>query len=472
MVVRKTTTKLCLLIKEMIKVLLVNPEIPMGGNIARTEQFPNGALLLLGTILKRKGYEAKVIHMTADGINLERLEDIVKGFKPDVVGLTATTFQSRTLREASRAVKRGNGDTRIVAGGCHISALISIGHSVATDYPDIDCFVDGEGDEIFEDIIEYGFDSKIFIPDPIKVLNTPPMDLALTDINKFSGAYPLGPQPGMFVMGSRGCPFRCTFCSRSVFGQTVRYREPVAVVDDVEKMEKDWGVKEIFFQDDTFNLNGMWAYEVLNLIIKRNLNKKLKFRTPCRVSKKLINLDLLRLMKEAGFWLIFFGVESGSQAMLDRMHKDITVEEIKRAFSFTRAVGMKAEASFIVGLPGETKETIQESIDLWKEIKPDWCSFTRAVPFPGTAFYKEVQKVGHLLVDNFDDIEAGKTLCRTDALTGDEIEGYAVSLDNMMLRRKLWHLVNTPKNLISILGDVGLKRGMGRAWQALHRAKL
>ncbi len=460
----------------MSKVLLVNPYIPMKRYLIQGELYPNGALLLLGTILKNKGHTVKVIHMTADGVSLEQLEEVVKNFRPEVVGITAITFQSRTLREVSKAVKRADSGTRVVAGGSHISALISIDHPVSKDYPDIDYFVGGEGDLIISELIGQEPTSNIIIAEPMDSIVTPSIDLGLTNINRFTGDYPPGPRPAMFVMGSRGCPFECTFCAKSVFGRAIRYRDPIVVIDDAERLARDWGIKEVFFHDDTFNLNRKWVEEVLSLIIKRKLNKKLCFRTSFRVNKQLIDSDLLRLMKEAGFWLIFYGVESGSQMMLDNMHKGTTVDEIKRAFKLTQEAGIKAEASFIIGLPGETKETILKSIKLWKEIKPDWCGFTRAIPYPGTELYKEVKQSGHLLIDSFDEIEIDKVLCRTEALTGEEIDKYAVVLGNMVSRKKLWQLLGNPIKLVRVLIDLkdvtGIKRGIKRVWQLLPRVKL
>ncbi len=439
--------------------------------LTQVEQFPNGALLLLGTILENEGHTVKVIHMMADGVNLKQLAGIVKDFDPEIVGITAITFQSRTLRETSKAVKDTNNSIVVVAGGSHISALISMGYSVALDYPDIDYFVRGEGEYMLGDLINQKVLPKIINAKPSGKLTIPPVNLGLVGMDRYSGAYPPGPRPGMFVMGSRGCPYRCSFCSRSVFGNTVRYREPVAVVDDAERLAKDWGIKEIFFQDDTFNLNRKWAEEILRLIIKRKLNKKLCFRTPCRVNENLIDLDLLDMMKEAGFWLIFYGVESGSQIMLDRMNKGTTLDEIKRAFKLTQEAGIKAEASFIVGLPGETADTIQDSIKLYKEIKPDWGGFTRAIPFPGTELYKEAKQSGHLLIDSLDDIEVDKVMCRTEALTGDEIDKYAVMLGNMVSRKKLVQLLKNPIKFTAVFNDIrsngGIKRGIKRVWQLI-----
>ena len=111
----------------------------------------------------------------------------------------------------------------------------------------------------------------------------------------------------------------------------------------------------------------------------------------------------------------------------------------------------------------------EREIKLYKEIKPDWCSFTRAIPFPGTGFYEEVKQSGHLLIDSFDDIEVDKVMCRTEALTGEDIDKYAVLLGNMVSRKKLKQLLVNPAKLAVVLNDIrrngGIKRGMKRVWQ-------
>lgn len=196
------------------------------------------------------------------------------------------------------------------------------------------------------------------------------------------------------------------------------------VIEEIKWLHEKYGVKEIFFQDDTFNLNRVWAEKILNLIIENGLNKGIIYKTPFRANEKLVDEGLLRLAKRAGFWLIFYGVENGNQGMLDGMRKGLTIGEIKRAFKLTHKVGLKTTASFIIGMPSETKETISDSISLRKELNPYDGGFSPAIPLPATEFERIVKQKKHLLVQDYDKYSPMRFIVRTDSLTKQELEHY------------------------------------------------
>ena len=173
-----------------------------------------------------------------------------------------------------------------------------------------------------------------------------------------------------------------------------------------------------------------------------------------RVNKQILNTDLLSHLKAAGVWFVMFGVESGNQEMLNRMHKGTTIEEIKRAFRLAHTAGIKTEAFFIVGMPGETDATVNDSLRLYKEIKPYWGGFSRAVPFPGTGLTEELQKSGHLLCEDYDQFGPSCKAVRTDALSADAIEGYVNVLERMARRDKIMH----PKQVLYAIRDKTFRR--------------
>ena len=433
------------------------------------EMYPSGALLLLGTLLKKKGHSVKVVHMVTDKLTDEDILPILRDFNPHVAGITVSTFQTRHTKNITRLIKTNCEDIQIVIGGSHPSALKE---NALADFPYADVAVSGEGELAIGEIVDqvplsringvsYRENSRIVCNPRSSQLqeldNLPFPDLGFVDIRKYSGPEPVGRRPGMFIMASRGCPFGCVFCSKSIYGNTVRYHSPEYVLSQVEYLHKDFGIREIFFQDDTFNLNRSWAETILLGIIKRGLNRKMIFRTPFRVNERLVDIDLLKLMKEAGFWLIFYGVENGNQMMLDRMKKGITIPEIKRAFRLTREAGIKAEASFIIGLPGETEETIQDSIRLWREIKPFHSGFSRAIPFPDTPFEKEVREEGHMLYTDYDEYSYGKTMVRTEALTAEQLEVWAQYCGKLVSVEMAKMLLTNPATLIRTIGDLGFK---------------
>jgi anaerobic magnesium-protoporphyrin IX monomethyl ester cyclase len=148
------------------------------------------------------------------------------------------------------------------------------------------------------------------------------------------------------------------------------------------------------------------------------------FKIDARVNEKLLTKEFLVKAKEAGVWNIFFGIESGSQYMLDRMKKGITKAEIKRACDLTREVGINNQCSFIVGLPGESLKTLTETDAFIKEIKPSWYGWCFFCPFPGTEAEKEVTAKGHKWKEDWADYCYGSVYARTDSLDYGEIQSF------------------------------------------------
>lgn len=409
------------------KILLINPQ---ENKFRETEMYPSGALLLIGSMLKEREYDVSIIHMIADKIDINGLRRKIRDFEPEIAGITMNTFQTKSAREISSAIKATDKNITVVTGGPHPSALKL---DIFKDFPDIDIVVYGEGENTFLEIVEgkdlkdikgICYDGKINEPRPynenldyIPLLN---LDL-IGDVKKFTGVRPVRAKPSMYIMASRGCPFHCTFCNKSIWGSKVRFRKPQLIIREIEWLHKKYGVKEIFFQDDILNLNRVWLKKILNLIIENNLNKSITYKAPFKANRDLIDKDLLLLAKKANFWLIFYGVENGNQQMLDRMKKGITLEEIERAFRLTHEVGLKTIASFMIGNIEETKQTAKESITLAKRIRPSYAGFTIAIPLPGTELREELIKRKHLLEENYDFYSLNTCVIQTDELTKEDI---------------------------------------------------
>ena len=435
-------------------ILLINP---IENKPGQYEMYPSGALVLIGTMLDNLGHNVKIIHMLADKVGTAKLKNIVSAFKPDIVGITMNTFQTKSAKEVSRIIKEANENTLVVVGGPHPSALKL---KTFEDFPYIDVVVVGEGEHTFLEIVEgkdlggvkgicYNNKMNELRPPAINLDYIPLPDLDLVDFNKnrFIGAEPVGARPTMYIMASRGCPFHCTFCNKSVWGNTARFRKPELVIEEIKWLREKYGVKEIFFQDDTFNLNREWAEQIFNLIIENNLSKDIIYKTPFRANEKLLDRELLQLAKEAGFWLIFYGVESGNQEMLDGMRKGLTIGEIKRAFELAHSTGLKTIGSFIIGLPGENKETIEDTYNLWKELRPYAMGYSYAIPFPDTEFEKTAIKKGHLLISDYDKYSLGVCVVRTADLTKEDLEYWHEEISSRIAKRYLVNLMSNPQYL-------------------------
>jgi anaerobic magnesium-protoporphyrin IX monomethyl ester cyclase len=444
-----------------MKILLVCPQ----GNIPSSmEGYPSGALILIGSMLQEMGHNISIIQMINDGVDILGIQERVREFKPDIVGITMNTYQTKSAREISSSIKKISKNILVVTGGPHPSALKL---ETFKNFPDIDVVVYGEGEGTFMEIVDGKAFSEIkgicygeimnpprpFIQD-FDYIPTPNLDLigGKGGLNRYHGPYPRGPMPSMFIMASRGCFGKCKFCNTPVFwGSRVRTRKPEAIVNEIEWLHRNYGVKEIYFQDDTFNANKKWAETVLNLIIERGLNKEVSYRLCFRVNEPLITHKLLKLAKKANVWMIFYGTENGNQEMLKSMGKNIKIEEIERAFRMTHEVGIKTITSFLIGNIGETRETVYDSIALAKRLKPYVAGFSIAIPFPDTALRDEMKKNSHLLEENYDLYGADQSVTRTHELTSEQmikLQRYASSI--MQLQPSNIDYLFRPKNIFGV----------------------
>lgn len=441
----------------MTSALLINP---LENLTKQCEPYPSGALILLGTMAQNLGHNVKIVHMGVDKVGPTELKSIILTFKPDIVGITMNTFQTKNSKEITKIIKETDKNILVVVGGPHPSALAL---RIFDDFPYVDVVVVGEGEHTFLEIIE-GKDlekingicykdkmNEIQINEPRPIAENldyiPLSNLDLVDFNKnkFAGVEPVSARPVMYIMGSRGCPFKCIYCNKSIWGYKMRFRKPELIIEEIKWLHEKYGVKEIFFQDDTFNLNRKWAERIFNLITDNALNKDIIYKTPFRVDEKLIDKELLQLAKSAGFRFIFYGVESGNQGMLNGMKKAQTIKEIKRAFELTHSVGLKTIASFIIGLPGENKKTIEDTLDLWKELDPYTAGFSFATPLPATELERILIEKGHLLDNNYDHYGLDVCVVRTDELSKEDLEYYRMEIISkisaMEMKRKLRHIL-------------------------------
>lgn len=413
----------------MKKILLINPP-PNDFHNGMSIMFPNGGILLLGELCREKGHIVNILEMVAENINIEELRHIVSSLRPDIVGISMNTFQVKWSKTIIKTIK-SLGNMLVVVGGVHPT---SVGKNIFKEIPEIDVSVIGEGEHSFLEIVEGRPLEEIngicynghqtLKREPITDFSYIPLpNLDFVDLSKFDGTSYWGCSGrSMYIMASRGCPYRCIFCNKSLFGYKLRVREPDTVIDEIGYLHKKYNINEIFFQDDILNQNREWVTTIFNLLIKSNLNKEMTFMVAFRANEKLVDDGLLRLAKEAGVRIIFYGVESGSQRILNNMKKDINVSEIKRAFKMTIDAGIETVASFIIGLPGEDEESIRETISLYEEINPSYADIAVATPFPSTKFEELISKNGCLLSSEYENYKYGGNYIRTEDLSTKQLD--------------------------------------------------
>ena len=352
------------------------------------------------------GHDAKIVDLNLSDDPERYLKREVAKFKPDFVGITSTTPLIKKAYNIAALIKQIDKRVVVIAGGPHPSALPEdvLKESV------IDCVVVGEGDFILKTIIEEGFatsvpniyykkDGKVVKSAShngfIKNLDDLPFPAyELFDIKSYSQPKissrkePLG-----YLETSRGCYAHCTFCNKNIHGYKVRVKSAVRVVDEMERMLKI-GFREIHIIDDLFTADMKRAYTICEEIQKRGLKFPWYPRGGIRVDR--VNLELLKAMKRAGCYRIPFGIESGSQRIIDTIDKKIMLEQAEKALKEAKEAGLETECYFMLGLPTETEEDIKKSIDFAIKLAPDYVKFAITIPLPGTDMFDKMDANGQI----------------------------------------------------------------------------
>ncbi|MGB9022701.1 MAG: radical SAM protein, partial [Candidatus Bathyarchaeia archaeon] len=198
--------------------------------------------------------------------------------------------------------------------------------------------------------------------------------------------------PQATMITSRGCPYNCTFCDRSVFGSAYRTRSARNVVDEMEMLVEKHGAKEIRFWDDTFNIDARRVIQICEEIRARGIDMP----WTCLGRVNHMNVEVLRAMAESGCWQVDYGIESGNQRLLDGIAKGITLDMIRTVAKMTGRAGIKMRGFFMLGLPGETEETMRQTIEFAKTLDLSAAVFHITTPFPGTKLYETVLESGEL----------------------------------------------------------------------------
>ncbi len=212
------------------------------------------------------------------------------------------------------------------------------------------------------------------------------------------------PIPSVQMLASRGCPYKCKFCLwPQVMYQSNSYRTRniVDVIDEMEFLVKEMHFKSVYFDDDTFNCGKERMLALCEQIKKR------KLRVPWAIMARadLMTEEILERMADAGLFAVKYGVESATQSLLDGINKNMNLSRTQEIIAFTKRLGIRTHLTFTFGLPGETKESIRKTIDMALRFDPTTLQFSIATPFPGTAFYAEMKKKGHILSETWSEYD-------------------------------------------------------------------
>lgn len=364
----------------------------------RQGPFPHLGLLYIAKVLKSHGYRVEILDCTFLN-SIEEAKEIIKDKMPAVVGITTMITLTKYVSEFIRYSKSLN--IPVVCGGPDASIRPDKYIKLGADY-----VVVGEGEETIVELmplilkkeepvevkgVVYKNNKGNVVYNPkrnfirnIDEIGAP--DRSFINNNLYRETWMKSHGFAMTtVITSRGCPYSCNYCSNPVapFGRRYTYRSTKNVVEELEEVVTKLGFNRIWFADDVFTINRIRTIELCKEIINRGLN----FKWSCLTRADRVDEEILNLMKKAGCEIIFYGLESASQRMLNLMNRNMKVEDMRRGMLLTKKVGIKIHTFVMVGYPGETFDSLIETIKFMKEIMPEEFSFTLAYPLPGTKLH-------------------------------------------------------------------------------------
>lgn len=351
----------------------------------------------IAALMREDGHDVRIEDCIADDKTTSDLLDAFDAFKPEAAILDVSTPTIGHDLEVVSLLKERNPACHSTAIGTHVTALAedtlrnSELDSVIRGEPEVTAAelattLEARGDLAAVRGLSFKRNGEIvtnpdrpFIAD-LDALPFPARDL----LHNEKYTMPVSNRPYTLLVSSRGCTGQCIFCTAHLYyGRKLRLRSAENICDELEEIVKTFGIKDVTMWSDTFTLNRDFVVSVCQEIMRRDL--KVNWMTNSRVDK--VDLELLKLMKSAGCSMVSYGVESAVPAILKRCKKGTTPEQIRNAFTWSRDAGLETIAHVILGLPGETKETIRQTTAFIKEIKPDYAQYYGAIPFPGTEFY-------------------------------------------------------------------------------------
>ncbi len=402
-----------------LDLLLIDPPLSMTkryGHFALCggKSFQTG-LAYIAAVARRENFRVKILDMGVTILKDEELKKYLQTEKPKIVGLTATTIAISDAARIAGIVKKTLPDTLTVIGGPHISCTPE---ATIKRYLEFDVGVIGEGEITMLDLLNLpnpsksnfiGIDGLIWNDNDsisyskprtlIKDLDWLPLpavdlfpDLKTSYIPPY---FSVKRTPAVTVMTTRGCPGQCTFCTNAIHGRTIRQYSLDYLFEYTYLLTKKYGIKEFQINDDTFTVDRKRVIE----FCKRLLDEKIDLTWTCLSRVNGVTPEMLVLMKKAGCWQICYGIESGDQEMLNSLMKRIKLEQVHKTTEMTKQASISMKGYFMMGLPGETRESLKKTVDLALELPLDDIALTIFTPYPGSPAYKDIQKYGTFIED-------------------------------------------------------------------------
>lgn len=430
------------------------------------EQIPLG-IYYIASYVRSHGFDVHCIDAEAQRLHNSEILDKIKDIKPDIIGLSATTVAYMRACDLAQAVKQRYPHLPMVIGGAHATANLKD----VMEHPAFDYAIYGEGEITFVDLL-HALEKKhdlstvhgLAYRECEHVRINPPREY-IQDLDQLPfPAYDLIPDLALYhpdpsnyrltpvvnIITSRGCPNHCTFCDRNVFGQKLRQRTPENVATEIEFLVKQYGVREVAFVDDTFTIGKGRIQKIFTLLQQ----KEIQISWTCMSRVNTVDYETLAFMKKMGCWKIKFGIESGDEAILQKIRKNINLDTAREVIRSCKRLRISTSGFFIIGHPKETKESIEKTIDFALDVPFDDIVVTINTPIPGTVQYKEAEQYGTLDATNMSRFNYWSPVFVPHGLSS----AYLIASQKRMYRRFYFRMRTVPRLIQDLISPTGMKR--------------
>ena len=397
-------------------------------------------------LLKKEAKEARLIDAISESIDEQEFIEKIISYNPELIVIETSTPSFKNDIRIIRDVHQELPNSQIVLCGSHAGVFAE---QILINYNFIDYILIGEYEYVLLDLVNhlennldlrsvsdlaYRENSGIKINTSRETIDNlddlPWPEREDVPIYKYNDGFAGLPQPNVQIWTSRGCTFRCIFC---LWPQTLyrehkhRKRNPLEVVDEMEFLIKNFNFKAVYFDDDIFNIDRNHVLGICAEIRKRQI--KVPWAVMARAD--LMDEGLLRDMANAGLYAVKYGIESVDQDILNFCKKNLDLDKARHIIKLTKRLGIKVHLTFCLGLPGETKQTVEKTVNFIRQAKPDSLQFSFATPLPGTEFFRYMKEKDLLVSSDWSDYDGNyKSVAKTQDLDSKYLEGVKTAINN------------------------------------------
>ena len=434
---------------------------------------PPLGILSIAAWLEKHGIDVEIIDGYASRESHEVMVAKIIASGCSAVGFSCTTSSFPETNRIATLLKQKAPQIVTVLGGAH---ACTIGAPLLDSYPALDYLVIGEGENTMLELAQAGFQNVENIPavayrgsdgqgvlgahrELIKDLDSLPFP-AYHLLPNFPRLYKLPlfsypKSPNTSIISSRGCPYACSYCDRSVFSRGFRFNSPEYILEHVAMLNRDYGIRHVFFYDDLFTFDRKRVAEFCELKAKKGI----KVSYNCIARLEHVDAELLALLKGSGCWQVNFGIESGDPEVLKKHRKFYGLDEVGQKLSMVKKAGMRVKGLFMVGLPGEDEAAIRRTIDYALSLPLDEINVTKFTPFPGAPVYETIREFGEF-EENWELMNCINTVFVPTGMTREQLDGlydefirrfYHRSHINLGYAKMLW---KSPHSIYSFLSHL------------------